>query len=171
MKSILLCRFGVNDDRARPHSFIERRLFENIWMIYAVALLTFLTSSTREIEIPMNISSRDQRNAFFATNLPKWECDFTQYWSNHSASRKCNDHCSKALVIDGFQKPDRFVYQFSGDVIQSPELGSSCIATRISRSIVFSGEIWHSFRSSKCLNMLLHRLCRVLCRKEDEPFL
>jgi hypothetical protein len=110
-------------------------------MIYAVALLTFLTSSTREIEIPMNISSHDQRNAFFATNLPKWECDFTQYWSNHSASRKCNDHCSKALVIDGFQKPDRFVCQFSGDVIQSPELGIRCIATHMCRSIVFSGEI------------------------------
>lgn len=93
-------------------------------MIYASGLLTFFLSNSTELEVPLNISDRNQRNAFFIHNLPKWESDFTMYWSNHFVRMGCDNQCSRALVIDGFQKPDRFVCQFKKNSIHSPELGN-----------------------------------------------
>jgi hypothetical protein len=101
---------------------VERRLFENIWMIYSSTLLSFFLSNVQEVEIPLNISDKKQINNYFNQNLPTWERDFTLFWSNHSIRKKCDDRCSSALVIDGFQKPDRHVCEFT-ETIQSDELG------------------------------------------------
>ena len=102
---------------------LERRLFENIWLIYSSSLLNFFLSTTEEIEIPLNISDRDQRNCFFTSQLPQLERDFTSFWSSHLLRFNCGNQCCKAIVIDGFQKPDRFVCQFTRELINSEELG------------------------------------------------
>jgi hypothetical protein len=76
------------------------------------------------MEIPLNISDRAQRNCFFTSQLPRLERDFTLFWSSHLLKFDCGDLCCKAIVIDGFQKPDRFVCQFAQDLIHSEELGN-----------------------------------------------
>ena len=75
------------------------------------------------MEIPLNISDRAQRNYFFTSQLSQLERDFTSFWSNHSMKFDCGKQCCKAIVIDGFQKPDRFVCQFEQELIHSEELG------------------------------------------------
>ena len=124
MQCLLLHRFGRHSNEVKDQVLLERRLFENIWMIYASGLLTFFLSDAKELEIPLNISDRNQRNAFFTYNLPKWEINFTLYWSNHFVRMACGNQCSRALVIDGFQKPDRFVCQYKQYLIHSSELGN-----------------------------------------------
>jgi hypothetical protein len=103
---------------------LERRLFENIWLIYSSSLLEFFLSATEKMEIPLNISDRAQRNCFFTSQLSHLERDFTSFWSSHLLKFDCGDLCCKAIVIDGFQKPDRFVCQFAQDLIRSEELGN-----------------------------------------------
>jgi hypothetical protein len=118
-------RFDKNSPDVQNQVLKERRLFENIWLINGTVLLTFFLSEAKEIEISLNISDRDQRNAYFYNNLPRWEFDFTSFWSNHSITMNCGIQCSKALVLDGFQKSDRFVCQYTGDLVHSEELGKS----------------------------------------------
>ena len=103
---------------------LERRLFENIWLIYSSSLLEFFLSTAENIEIPMNMSDRSQRNYFFTNQLPRLERDFTLFWCNHLSQFDCGDLCCKAIVIDGFQKPDRFVCQFLHESVHSEELGN-----------------------------------------------
>jgi hypothetical protein len=103
---------------------LERRLFENMWLIYSTSLLKFFLSTSTEIEIPYHISNRDERNHFFACQLPQLERDFILYWSNHMLKFSCDSQCCKAIVIDGFQKPDRFVCNFTQELIHSEELGN-----------------------------------------------
>jgi hypothetical protein len=103
---------------------LERRLFENLWLIYSTSLLKFFLSTSTEIEIPYHISNRDERNNFFSYQLPELERDFTLYWSNHFSKFSCGSQCCKAIVIDGFQKPDRFVCNFTQEPIHSEELGN-----------------------------------------------
>jgi len=122
MKSLLIYHAHKTSDQINNQPMLERRLFENIWMIYSSTLLTFFLSTTKEIEIPLNISDKIQINNYFNRKLPIWEHDFVKFWSNHSIRKRCSDHCSKALVIDGFQKPDRYVCEFT-DIIHSDELG------------------------------------------------
>lgn len=110
----------------KNQSILERRLFENIWLIYSCSLLKFFLSTSEEIEIPLNISDRSQRNWFFTNQLSHLERDFTLFWSNHLLKFNCGDLCCKAIVIDGFQKPDRYVCQFTQDSVYSEELGSFC---------------------------------------------
>lgn len=103
---------------------LDRRLFENLWLIYSTSLLKFFLSTSTEIEIPYHISNRDERNNFFSYQLPQLERDFTLYWSNHFSKLNCGSQCCKAIVIDGFQKPDRFVCSFNKELIHSEELGN-----------------------------------------------
>ncbi|CAF1680399.1 unnamed protein product, partial [Adineta ricciae] len=102
---------------------LERRLFENIWLIYSTPLLKFFLSTDTEIEIPFHISNREERNHFFASHLPQLERDFVLYWSNHMVKFSCGSQCCKAIVIDGFQKPDRYICNFMQELIHSEELG------------------------------------------------
>ena len=103
---------------------LECRIFENIWMIYSTSLLAFFLLDIEQLEIPLNISDRIQRNNFFTLQFSQLEPSFTSFWSNHSMKMNCGDQCSKALVIDGFQKPDRHVCQFVQSTIHSEELGN-----------------------------------------------
>ncbi|CAF2237018.1 unnamed protein product [Rotaria magnacalcarata] len=122
MLSLLLSRSNKQSNQVTNPPLLERRLFENIWMIYSSTLITIFLSKTQEIQIPLNISDRHQMNTYFNETLPIWEHQFILFWSNHSVRNSCGDNCSGAIVIDGFQKPDRFVCQFT-DVIHSNELG------------------------------------------------
>ncbi|CAF1374371.1 unnamed protein product [Rotaria sp. Silwood1] len=121
--SLSLQHFGKNNSEIKNQPMLERRLFENIWLIYSSSLLKFFLSTNEEMEIPLNISDRDQRNCFFTSQLPQLERDFTLFWSNHLLKFDCGSQCCKAIVIDGFQKPDRFVCQFARELIHSEELG------------------------------------------------
>ncbi|CAF4893868.1 unnamed protein product, partial [Rotaria sp. Silwood1] len=121
--SILLQRFHKNDVEIKDQPMLERRLFENIWLIYSTSLLKFFLSATDEIGIPHHISSREERNNFFTDQLPQLERDFILYWSNHLSKFDCGSQCCKAIVIDGFQKPDRFVCNFMQELVHSEELG------------------------------------------------
>jgi hypothetical protein len=121
---LLLQIFDKNDSELKNQPMLERRLFENMWLIYSSSLLKFFLSTTEEIEIPLNISDREQRNCFFSSQLPQLERDFILFWSGHLLKFDCGDQCCKAIVIDGFQKPDRFVCQFGGELIHSEELGT-----------------------------------------------
>ena len=51
---------------------LERRLLEDIWMLYSSALLMFFLSTTKEIQIPLNISDKKQLNKYFNDMLPLW---------------------------------------------------------------------------------------------------
>jgi hypothetical protein len=124
MLSLLLSRSNKQSNQVTNPPLLERRLFENIWMIYSSTLITIFLSKTQEIQIPLNISDRHQMNTYFNETLPIWEHQFILFWSNHSVRNSCGDNCSGAIVIDGFQKPDRFVCQFT-DVIHSNELGKN----------------------------------------------
>ena len=115
--------FGKNDPKIKNQFLLERRLFENIWLIYSVCLLKFFLSKPEETEIPLNISDREQRNCFFINLLQHLPRDFTLFWSNHLSKFDCGIHCCKAIVLDGFQKSDRFVCQFAQELIHSEELG------------------------------------------------
>ncbi|CAF2264247.1 unnamed protein product [Rotaria magnacalcarata] len=105
---------------------LERRLFENIWLIYSFALLKIFLSRIEEMEIPLNISNRAQRNSYFITQLVRMENDFTSFWSSHSLKSDCGNQCSKAIVLDGFQKPNRFAYQYVRDLIHSGDIEWGC---------------------------------------------
>ncbi|CAF4120079.1 unnamed protein product, partial [Rotaria magnacalcarata] len=105
---------------------LERRLFENIWLIYSFALLKIFLSRIEEMEIPLNISNRAQRNSYFITQLLRMENDFTSFWSSHSLKSDCGNQCSKAIVLDGFQKPNRFAYQYVRDLIHSGDIEWGC---------------------------------------------
>ncbi|CAM4835124.1 unnamed protein product [Rotaria magnacalcarata] len=122
--SLLLYRLNENDSKIKKQPMLERRLFENIWLIFSTSLLQFFFLSTiEELEIPLNISNRIQRNSFLNNHLPCLEREFTSFWSSHSFKFDCGTQCCKAIVIDGFQKPDRFVCQFTQGLIHSEELG------------------------------------------------
>ncbi|CAF3281110.1 unnamed protein product [Rotaria socialis] len=123
IKSLLLQSLNESDPQIKNQPMLERRLFENIWLIYSSSLLEMFLSKVEEIEIPLNISNRDQRNSFLTSHLPSLEQNFTLFWSSHSLNFNCGHQCSRAIVIDGFQKPDRFVCQFSQKLIHSEELG------------------------------------------------
>jgi hypothetical protein len=86
-------------------------------------LLKFFLSTAEEIEIPYNISNRDERNHFFACQLPQLEREFTLFWSTHLSKFGFENQCCKAIAIDGIQKPDRFVYHLKQELIHSEELG------------------------------------------------
>ncbi len=120
---MLLQHFNKNDSEIKDQPMLERRLFENMWLIYSSSLLEFFLSTTEELQIPLNISDRAQRNHFFINQLPRLENDFTLFWSSHLVKFNCGNQCCKAIVIDGFQKPDRFVCQFAQELIHSEELG------------------------------------------------
>ncbi|CAF4776731.1 unnamed protein product, partial [Rotaria magnacalcarata] len=106
--SLLLYRLNENDSKIKKQPMLERRLFENIWLIFSTSLLQFFFLSTiEELEIPLNISNRIQRNSFLNNHLPCLEREFTSFWSSHSFKFDCGTQCCKAIVIDGFQKPDR----------------------------------------------------------------
>ncbi|CAF4094944.1 unnamed protein product [Adineta steineri] len=121
--SVLLQHVRENDPQIKDQPMLERRLFENIWLIYSTSLLKFFLSTSIEIEIPYHLSNRDERNHFFTYQLPQLERDFILYWSNHMLKFSCGSQCCKAMVIDGFQKPDRFVCNFTQELIHSKELG------------------------------------------------
>ncbi|CAF1654087.1 unnamed protein product, partial [Adineta ricciae] len=114
-------RDNVLDLKDAP--LLERHLFENIWLIYSTALSKFFLSTDTEIEIPYHLSNRDERNHFFASQITQLERDFIQYWSNHMLKFNCGNQCCKAIVIDGFQKPDRYICNFMQELIHSEELG------------------------------------------------
>jgi hypothetical protein len=120
---LLSHKYGKNDPNVKNQVLLERRLFENIWLVYSSCLLKFFLSKPEETEIPLNISDREQRNCFFIHLLQHLPRDFTLFWSSHLLKFDCGIQCSKAIVLDGFQKPDRFVCQFTREFIHSQELG------------------------------------------------
>ncbi|CAM4982329.1 unnamed protein product, partial [Rotaria socialis] len=123
IESFLLQHSDENDSQVKNRAMLERRLFENIWLIYSTSLLKLVLSTVQEIEIPLNISDRVQRNSFFISQLNCLEHDFTSFWSSHSSNFSCGSQCCKALVIDDFQKPDRFVCHYAQELTHSEKLG------------------------------------------------
>ncbi|UJR17414.1 hypothetical protein I4U23_004309 [Adineta vaga] len=121
--SVLLQHARDNDLKMKDPPVLERRLFENIWLIYSTSILKFFLSTSTEIDIPYHISNHDERNLFFASQLPQLERDFIVYWSSHMLKFECDSQCCKAIVIDGFQKPNRFICGFMQELIHSEELG------------------------------------------------
>ncbi|CAF4566289.1 unnamed protein product, partial [Didymodactylos carnosus] len=80
----ILCHRYPNDaSKTKGQILLERRLFENAWFIYSTSLFTFLTSKQHELEIPMNISNRNERNSYFDLNFEKWQAQFTLFYTNH----------------------------------------------------------------------------------------
>ncbi|CAF1037840.1 unnamed protein product [Adineta ricciae] len=123
ISSFLLQRFGKNDPEIRNQVLLGRRLFENVWLVYSTCMLKWILWKATETEIPLNISDREQRNSFFIDLLKCLQRDFSLFWSNHQHKYECGDQCCKAIVLDGFQKSDRFVCQFHREMIRSEELG------------------------------------------------
>ncbi|CAF1494440.1 unnamed protein product, partial [Didymodactylos carnosus] len=80
---ILCRRYPKDASITKGQILLQRRLFENAWFTYSMSLFTFLTSEQHELEIPMNISNRNERNSYFDLNFEKWQAQFTLFYTNH----------------------------------------------------------------------------------------
>ncbi|CAF1353062.1 unnamed protein product, partial [Didymodactylos carnosus] len=63
---------------------LERRVFENTWLIYGTALFTFFSSTKSHLEIPLNISNREDDDFYGNEEVFQIDDDAEDSWSSFS---------------------------------------------------------------------------------------
>ncbi|CAF1276353.1 unnamed protein product [Didymodactylos carnosus] len=124
MNSVLNKQLPNEQEIINNLRLLERRSFQNTWLVYRTVLFHFFMTNSSSIEIPLLVSDTQQRNNYFLSNIDRWNVLFTSLWSSHKDIKPCKENCSVALITDGCQKPDRPICGFREVYIKSEELGN-----------------------------------------------
>ncbi|CAF1510861.1 unnamed protein product [Didymodactylos carnosus] len=118
-------KHGHDGAEVQNQKLLNRKRFQEAWMIYMTALFEFFISTEKPVkfEIPFNISDKDGRNDYFDRKFENWQQKFTIFWTAHKTWHNCGAECSICLVLDGFQKCDIIICKWINEITWSEELG------------------------------------------------